>query len=368
MNILIKRADLYQPLQKMINVISNKPRLPILSYMLLEIDKDYLFITVTNLEVEITTQILLDKNYDSACIMIAGRKFFEICKNLSKNSIISIALKNNKIFINSERSNFLLSTISTADFPKPKKYKNKFNISIPQSILKKMIKLTHFAMGNQDTRYYLNGMFFETLTNSIRMVATDGYRLAMCEVIVENSVLKSESAIIPRKSILELLNLLHLDEDIVKIDIQDHDICMQFSNYVFSSQLIEAQFPNYRSVFPKEQKIIFEINRTILKQALKRASILAHIKHRIVHLDLTINQLKITTDNFDQDTSEEILEISYVNENIRISFNIDYLLDVINVIDTQNLKFYILNTVSGIQIEGIPKCFGATYIIMPIKI
>lgn len=367
MKFSVKKNNLYQILQKLINIINDNLRLPILNYILLKINKNHLFITATNLEIEITATILLEQEYPPASIMIPGRKLFEICRNLSKDANILIELKNKKIFINSENSNFYLSTISSDNFPKPKQHQDEFNITIPQLILKKMIKLTHFAMANQDSRFYLNGIFFETSKNSIRIVATDGYRLATCATFVD-SLLISESAIIPRKSILEILYLLNMDQNITKIKIHNNCICINICNYILTSQLIDSTFPDYHNIFPKNPKHIFEIERIILKQALKRASILAHVKHRIVNLDLTMNQLKITTHNFDQDTSEEILKISYLNENIQISFNVDYLLDIINVIDSQNLRFYILNAISGVQIEGIPKYLEATYILMPIKI
>lgn len=369
MSFAIERSNLYRTLQKVINIISNKPRLPILGYILLNIKNNDLFITSTNLETEITAQILLDKTYPSESIMmISGRKLFEICRTLPEQSKILITLKNNKIFINSGNSNFCLSTVSTADFPTLQKSQDKNDhIIVPQLIFKKMIGLTHFAMANQDSRYYLNGIFLETSKNSIRMVATDGYRLAMSEITIENELLASKSVIIPRKSILEILNLLNVKQNTLKINIHSNYICIQIGCYTFNSQLIDATFPNYLNVFPKNPKNMFEIDRITLKNALKRASILSHEKHRIVNLDLTTNQLKITACNFDQDTSEEILSIPYSNEDIQISFNIDFLLDIVNVIDSQSLKFSILNTISSVQIEGIPKCFGSIYIVMPIR-
>lgn len=368
MKFSIKKSNLNQLLQKLINIINGNTRLSILNYILLKINNNQLFITAANPEIEITAQGLLEQEYPPKTIMIQGRKLFEICHNLPENANILIELKNNKICINSKYSNFYLSTISSDNFPEPKQYQqHEFNITIPQLILKNMIKLTYFAMANQDTRFYLNGIFFETSKNSIRMVATDGYRLATCETYID-TLTTSTSVIIPRKSVLEILHLLNSDQNIAKIKIHDNFICINMCNCTLTSQLINSTFPDYHNVFPKKPKYTFEIDRIILKQALKRAAILAHSKHRIINLDLTTNQLKITTHNFDQDASEEILKISYLNENIQISFNVNYLLDIINVIDSQNLRFYILNKISGVQIEGIPPCLGATYVLMPIKI
>lgn len=367
MNFLIERDLLYQYLQKIVSIISNRPRLPILTHILLNINKKYLIITATNLELEIVARILLDKIYPSVSITIPGRKFFDICRNLPKYSRILITLKNNKIFINTDGSSFSLSTIVASDFPKTKVWKGESYITISQFIFKKMIDLTQFSMAYQDVRYYLNGTLFESKKNTIRMIASDGYRLAMTEVTV-NLLLPSVSVIIPRRGVIEFSKLLNNNQDIVNIQIYDNCFCIKIGDYTCNSKLIDAVFPNYLSVFPEKPYNVFEIERIMLKQALKRVSILSNVKLRIVNLYLTSNQLKITSSNFDQETAEEILKISYSNKNMQIAFNIDYLLDIINVIDTQIIKFSLTNTISSVQIEGIPKCYGATYILMPIRI
>lgn len=367
MHILLERDLLYQNVQKIINIIGNRPRLPVLTHILLHVNKNYLLMTATNLELEISTHILLTTEYPSTSITIPGRKFFDICRNLPKHSKISMTLKDNKIFINSDNSNFSLSTIPASNFPKTKIWQGEPHIIILKSILKSMIELTQFSMAHQDARYYLNGAFFETKNNTIRMVASDGYRLAMTEVTVD-FVLPSKSVIIPRKGITEFLNLLNTDHNTVNIQIYDNCFYIKIGNYTCNSKLIDSIFPNYLNAFPEKPKNIFKIDRILLKQALKRVSVLSNIKLRIVNWYLTENQLKITSSNFDQETAEEILHISYANADIQISFNVDYLLDVINVINTQTIKLFLTDNKSSLQIEGLPKCCGATYIVMPIKI
>lgn len=367
MNLVIERDLLYKYLQKIISIISNRPRLPILTHVLLDISKNYLFITSTNLELDILAEILLDTEYPSKSVTIPGRKFFDICRNLPKHSKILITFKNNKVFIDSGNSNFSLSTMPELNFPKTKTWQGAPHIAIPQSIFKKMIALTQFAMAHQDSRYALNGMLFETHENTIRMVASDGYRLAMTEVTV-NFLLPSISVIIPYKGVIEFSNLLDTDENTVNIQIYDNCFCINIGNYTCNSKLIDSVFPNYLSVFPKKPKNIFEIDRISLKQALKRVSILSNTKFRVINLYLTENQLKITTSNVDQETAEEILQILYANAKLDISFNVDYLLDIINVIDTQTIKLFLTDSISSLQIEGVPKCCGATYIVMPIRI
>lgn len=367
MNFLIDRDLLYQYLQKIIIIINNRPRLPILTHILLNINANHLFITSTNLELEIFAKISLETEYPCQSITVPGRKLFDICRNLPKHAKMLITLKNNKVFIDSGHSNFSLSTISASNFPKTNIWKGSSHITISRSILKKIIELTQFSMAYQDTRFYLNGMLFTTGNNIVRVVTSDGYRLAMAEASVDLE-LPSKSVIIPRKGIIEFLNLLNTDHTMTNIQIHDNSFCIKIGDYTCSSKLIDSVFPNYMNAFPKNPQNIIELDRIILKQTLKRVSILSNTKLRIIHFYLTNNQLKITTSNFDQETAEETLQISYSNQNIHIAFNVDYLLDIINVIDTQTIKIFFINEISSIQIEGIPKHYGATYIIMPIKI
>lgn len=367
MHILIDRDLLYKGLQKIINVINNRPRLPILTHILLEIEKNYVFITATNLEIEISMKILLNTTCLTSSITVPGKKFFEICRYLPKCSKISIKLKNTQMFINSGDSNFSLSTISAKNFPKIKKWEEKPDIIVSQSILKKMIDLTQFSMAYQDARYYLNGMLFQTKKNTIRMVSSDGYRLSMTEKVI-NSLLPEKSIIIPRKGILELSNLLNFTQNMANIRICNNYFCAEIDNYIYNSKLIDSLFPAYFNMFPKKPKHIFEIDRIILKQSLKRVSILSNSKLRSINFYLTHNQLKINTSNFDQETAEENLEISYANESIQVSLNVDYLLDIINVIDTKLVKIFITDQISSIKIEGVSENVESTYIIMPIRI
>ncbi|CAD83544.1 DNA polymerase III beta-subunit [Candidatus Blochmanniella floridana] len=367
MDFFVERNDIYASLRKVINIIDSRSRLPILKHILLDVCDDRLFITATDLEIEIVAEILLDKKYIVNSVTVPGYKFFEICQNLPENSKIHILLQENRFLISSGCSNFVLSILPVLDFPKVKKYENESYITIPQCVLKKMIKLTQFSMGYQDSRYYLNGICLKTEKNTISMVSTDGYRLSMCEV-TSKLLLPFQSVIIPRKGVLEIFSLLGNGKELVKMQVCNNNIYIKMNNYVIRSKLIDSEFPDYKKIFLNQPKIFFEIDRIVLKHALKRASILSNEKLRIVNFYLTSNQLKITTDNFKEETSEEILKILFSYENISISFNVDYLLDVINVVDSQMLKFSLINTVSSVQIEGVPKYYGSIYIIMPVKV
>ncbi|URJ28148.1 DNA polymerase III subunit beta [Candidatus Blochmannia vicinus (nom. nud.)] len=368
MNFTISKTSLYQPLQKVVSIISGRPRMPVLTHVLLEINDDCLYITATDLEIEITVKVMLEDKYPVRSVTVPGRKFFEICHSLPGLSKISIMLKDNKLIICSGCSTFSLSTFPVSDFPKLEEWDNRTKLIISQSTLKKMIELTQFSMGQQDARYYLNGIFFETKEHTLCIVATDGHRLASCKTIVD-SLLPYQAIIIPRKGIIEILRLLNIGKKLVNIQTNNNSIRMQMDNYTFTSKLIDAVFPNCHDIFLKQPKNMLEVSRDTMTHALKRAAILSNEKLRTVQFILTANQLKITTHNFEYEASEEILDVSYSGEDIKISFNVDYLLDVLNVMaGVQIVRFFFTNEISSVQIESMEKCYDATYIVMPIRV
>ncbi|WP_159714967.1 DNA polymerase III subunit beta [Blochmannia endosymbiont of Camponotus nipponensis] len=366
MNFIIDRKSLYQPLQKLVSIISGRPRMPILNHVLLEVSDNYLFITATDLEIEITVRVMLMNKYSVGSITVPGRKFFEICRSLPESSKISITSKDDKLTICTEYSTFHFSMFCSSDFPKLEEWDSKSKLVISQTILKKMIELTQFSMGHQDVRYYLNGIFFETKEHVLRIVATDGHRLASCETTVD-TLLPYQSIIIPRKGVIEILRLLSVREKLVDIQTNHNSIRIKIDNYIFTSKLIDAVFPNYRNVFLKGSENVLEVACDTLRNALKRAAIVSHAKLRVIQFKLVNNQLKITAHNFEHEASEEILDVLYSGRNMEISFNVDYLLDILHVMDTEILHFFFTNEISSVQIESTVKCYGATYIVMPIR-
>ncbi|URJ23210.1 DNA polymerase III subunit beta [Blochmannia endosymbiont of Camponotus sp. C-003] len=367
MDVSIDRKLLYRSLQKIMGILSGRPRIPILTHVLLEVNDNCLCITATDLEIEITVRIMLQDKCPMGSVTVPGRKFFEICRSLSESSKISIVLEDKKLIICSGCSKFYLSTFSSSDFPKLENWDSNLQLVISQDILKKMIELTQFSMGHQDVRYCLNGMFFETKENVLRIVATDGHRLASCEITMD-SLLPDQSVIIPRKGVIEILRLLNVREKLVNIRTNNNSIRMEADDYTFTSKLIDAVFPNCHDIFVKRPKNVLEIECDLLKQALKRAAILANEKLRIIQFALSTNQLKITAHNFEHEASEEILDVLYSGQNMKISFNVDYLIDVLQVMNAYYVRFYLTNAISSVQIEGTEQCYGATYIVMPIRI
>ena len=180
MKFIIDRETLIRPLQTVSGVVERRQTLPILSNVLVNVTADQLSMSATDLEVEMRAQADL-KGAKPGEVTLPARKFMDICRALPEKSKIEVVLDGNRAVIRSGKSRFVLSTLPASEFPNIETTKNILSFTIPQGKLKRVIERTHFAMAHQDVRYYLNGMYLETDDGLIRVVATDGHRLALCQ-------------------------------------------------------------------------------------------------------------------------------------------------------------------------------------------
>nr|BET44332.1 MAG: DNA polymerase III subunit beta [Candidatus Aschnera chinzeii] len=366
MKFTIIREELLKPLYQVNTTLSGKPKLPILANILLKINNQILLLITTDLEIEIIAKILITENSENGSITVSARKFYDICRGLPKNSIIKIRLNNNKLIIKSNKSTFILSTLPSSDFPNLDNWNGNFKCQIAEIYLKDLIESTQFSMASNDIRYYLNGMLIEITNNEIRSITTDGHRLAFSYVNIDQN-LHSHSIIIPRKSISELIRLLNDSNNMILIESNNNNIRFHINNLIFTSKLIDGQFPDYHRILSNKSNKILTACREELKKAFIRSAILSNNKFQGSKLTLNNNQLKITSNNFEDDTSEEVIEVNYPYEMLEINFNINYIIDVLNILKCKDIKCFFNNANSSIKIES---AYNATssYIIMPIRI
>ncbi|MCR3756499.1 MAG: beta sliding clamp [Candidatus Westeberhardia cardiocondylae] len=369
MKLIIEKEKLLNPLQQISNAFLNRSTLPILNHLLLEIKNNYLLIIGANLEIEVISKIILYKNYEPGSVTISSKKFFNICRSLPKKSLIFIKKKNEKIFIQSQKSRFSLSTLPVSEFPIVNSEKKLIQILFPtEEILIELIELTKISMANQDVRYYLNGMLLEIKNDEIRSVTTDGHRLSICISSFHTKTSIPFSIIIPRKGVIELFRILKQNKkQPIKLSIGNNNIKIITNNYIFTSKLIDGCFPNYRNILPKNNYITLKVNSVDLKEAISRVSILSNEKFRGIRMQITKNTLKITSNNSNQEEAEETLDISYKNKDIEICLNASYILDILNTLKCKNIKIFLLDEISSIKIENAEnkKSF---YIVMPMKL
>jgi len=367
MVININRDDLLKSLQQVSGVVERRQTLPILANVLFNIRNSTLFVTATDLEVELKTQTEVQSEEDID-ITIPARKLHDICKALPDGSAMTLTLEDQNITLKSGRGRYTLGTLPAQDFPSVQPSTLADRITVKEKTLKYLIDKTQFAMAQQDVRYYLNGMLFDLSKTIFRTVATDGHRLALSQMKMDLDEEISTQIILPRKAIIELSRILSDSDDDLVIEIGSNHIRMNFSNgVVFISKLIDGRFPDYQRVMPTGQTQIALADRQELKQALLRASILSNEKYRGIRFKISTNSLELLAHNPEQEEAEEVIEVNYEGPEMTIGFNVGYLTDVLNVIDTDTVEIALVDSNSSCLVTA-QDSDDSQYVVMPMRL
>ncbi|MDJ0881717.1 MAG: DNA polymerase III subunit beta [Gammaproteobacteria bacterium] len=366
MNIIINREALLGPLQHVIGAVERKQTLPILGNVLFQSSQGQLSLTATDLEIELIANFKIDSQEDLATTLPA-RKLFDICKALPEKSDINFNIDDNKVNMTSGRSRFTLSSLPAQDFPRLDEIDTQLDFNIPQGTFKLLIEKTAFAMAQQDVRYYLNGLLMELEPENLKLVATDGHRLALSEYKTSLPVSAVKQIIIPRKGVLELARLLTHEENMVNIKISPNHIRIETDALVFTSKLIDGKFPDYNRVIPVDGNKNLKVNRDLLKQSLHRIAILSNEKYRGIRLSLSPNNLNIQANNPDQEEAQEEITVQYDESNVEIGFNVTYLLDVLAVLNSEDVLIKLKDANSSCIITA-PDSEQFRYVVMPMRL
>lgn len=367
MKFTISRENFLQPLQLVSGAVERRHTLPILSNVLIKVSENSLWLTGTDLEVELISNVTLTGEFEEGEITVPAKKLFDIIRGLSDGSEVVFAVDGNKALIRSGRSRYTLSTLSATDYPNLEDWEGEVEFEVSRADLKHLIDSTSFSMAQQDVRYYLNGMSLETEENVIRTVATDGHRLALCRQEYTAASLPARQVIIPRKGVMEISRLIEADDKLLKVQIGANHIRIFSTDFIFTSKLVDGRFPDYRRVLPKDGDKIIEASKDLLKNAFSRAAILSNEKFRGVRLNLSDNELKITANNPEQEEAEEIVDIDYTGGDLEIGFNVAYLIDVFNALGSEQVKLSLSDSNSSALIEDASDD-SALYVIMPMRL
>jgi len=368
MKFTIQRDELLKPLQMASGVVEKRQTMPILSNVLIDADGDSITITGSDLEVELVGKNKLSEPVASGGrITVPGRKLLDICRSLPEQTSIEIQIDKNQMTMNALKSRFTLSTRPAEDYPNLETDTAITELNMPQNILLRLIQRTHFAMATQDVRHYLNGMQLEVSANEIRAVATDGHRLAKNSSPLANNQIDFQ-ALIPRKGVSELMRLLTDSEDEVALSLSGNHIRAKTDEFTFTSKLIDATFPSYERVIPKHGDKNIDLDRDSFKRCLSRASILANEKYRSIRMLLDNNALRIEANNPEQEEAHEEIAINYTHSKIELGFNVDYLIDVLNAINNDNVIMTFSDSDHGVLIEESLENLNSTYVVMPMRL
>jgi DNA polymerase-3 subunit beta len=367
MKFTISRENFLQPLQLVSGAVERRHTLPILSNVLIKVSENSLWLTGTDLEVELISNVTLTGEFEEGEITVPAKKLFDIIRGLSEGSEVKFHLDSNKAIVRSGRSKYTLSTLSAGDYPNLEDWEGEVEFELSRADLKHLIDSTHFSMAQQDVRYYLNGMSLETEEHFIRTVATDGHRLALCRMEYTAAALPSRQVIIPRKGVMEITRLIEADDKLLKVQIGSNHIRIFSNDFIFTSKLVDGRFPDYRRVLPKDGDKVIEASKDLLKNAFSRASILSNEKFRGVRINLSTGELKITANNPEQEEAEEIVDIDYQGEDLEIGFNVAYLIDVFNSLGSEQVKLSLSDSNSSALIQDAADD-SALYVIMPMRL
>lgn len=366
MKLIIQREQLLGLLQHVIGVVERRQTLPILSNVLFETANGRLTLTATDLEVELSAFGELDVE-DGVRTTLPGRKLLDILRALPEGSEITISIDGPRAQISCGRSRFALATLPADEMPNLEDFSAEAELRLPQRDLRLLIERTHFAMAQQDVRYYLNGLLLEMGEDRLRAVATDGHRLALYDIPADTgSSTAGRQVIVPRKGVQELMRLLADDETGVTMQLSDNHIRIDPGGIRFTSKLIDGRFPDYQRAIPREGEKVLVADRQLLRSALSRTAILAN-ENRGVRLQLENWLLRLQANNPEQEEAVEEVEVNYEGGALEIGFNVGYLLDALGAGDEQLVKLSFQDTNSSCLIQGAEDTRGK-YVISPMRL
>jgi len=362
----IARDALLKPLQAVSGIVERRHTLPILANVLLEQRDGSLYVTATDLEMQITAHSAMEGK-DGQSTTVGARKLQDLLRALPDDSTLNIDVGNSKMTVRAGRSRFNLQTLAAGDYPRIGVATEQLqSLSLPQKDLRALFKLVEFAMAQQDIRYYLNGMLLVLDKSTLQAVATDGHRLSWASIGVAGDFARQE-VILPRKTVLELGKLLTDSDDTVTIDILANQVRFRFSNVELVSKVVDGKFPDFNRVIPVGHGKHVELDRVTLLSALQRAAILSNEKFRGVRVVLGSDQLKIICTNSEQEEAEEELPIDYKGDPLDIGFNITYLLDALSNLAVERVKFAFGDANSSALVT-MPERDDYKYVVMPMRI
>ena len=366
MKFTTEKTQIVDSLQNAAAVAERSQTIPILANLRLKIVEGKLEVTATDLEIQIKTYSDLIEIQEEGETTVSARKMSELCRSLPEGENVNFSLSNGKLTVSASNFHADFATISSDDFPEIEINEEQTPVTLESGILKRILSKTSFSMASQDVRYYLNGMLLETDGSRINGVATDGHRLAFSSAKSSSEAPEARN-ILPRKAVLELAKLLSPGEEAIEVLIGPSYVDVRTENLSFSSKLIDGKYPDYDKVFPTGEPLPLEISKDTLQSALSRASVLSNEKYRGVRFQLSENKLKLTANNPEQESAEEELDVVYSGSELEVGFNIGYLLDVLNSIesDSINFEFYGEDSSCIIKEKGSE---DDVYVIMPMRL
>ncbi|MCB9072652.1 MAG: DNA polymerase III subunit beta [Bdellovibrionaceae bacterium] len=374
MKLEIEKKDLVSLLSKTQNVVEKRNSMPVLVNVLFEAKKNKLKVFATDLEVSLTDEAPANIK-EEGTLAISARNLFDIVKELNEGPILLTKKKNNWLEIKQHKSVFNLVGLSAEEYPVFPTFKTTDFIKINSKTFAEMIERTIYSVSNDETRYHLNGVFFEKKKDnskiSFRMVATDGHRLSLVERPlekgVEESLIPAAGVIIPRKGLNEIKKILDTSMEDVEMAFEGSQLIIKSGSTVLMVRLIEGKYPNYQQLIPQQMKKHASINRETFLGSIRRVSLLSNHKSKGITFNLTKGKLEISSNNPELGDAKEEIDVDYSGEDLKIGFNAKYIMDILNSFEDSSLELALDSQLSpGLIRPENDKSY--TCVVMPMRI
>jgi len=381
MKIEVEKKVLMDTLKLAQSVVEKRNTIPILSNVLIEArDDNSMIMTATDLDIEITETFevqSIEVKGDEKSFTVPARTLYDVVRKLPNGALISVEVNNPKdgdfygarLKINAGRSNFELPLLPPADFPKMTNTGEAHDFTLTVGDLKRLIDKTRFAISTEETRYYLNGIYFHQTEDQLTCVATDGHRLAKASMSLPDGADGMEGVIIPRKAAAEIRRLIDSspDTDQVKMSVTESKICVEHHSAALTSKIIDGFFPDYERVIPPRSNARLVVDCPILSDAIDRVSTVTKEKARSIKLSLTSDEIRLDVRSSETGEANEVVSASFGGENTDIGLNSKYMIEALGLIGSRDAEMFFSGPASPVLLldQEDQDCL---FVIMPLRV
>ena len=367
MKATIERATLLKGLSHVQSVVERRNTIPILSNVLIEAGEDG---TIKLMATDLDLQVLetIEAQVDQAgATTISAHTLFDIARKLPEGSQVSLTAAEGKMQVVAGRARFNLQTLPRDDFPMIAEGELPTKFALPAATLRQIIDKTRFAISTEETRYYLNGIFFHVADDVLKAAATDGHRLARVTVARPDGAEGMPDVIVPRKCVQELRKLLDEIDGTVEVSLSNTKIRFDLGSAVLTSKLIDGTFPDYSRVIPTGNDKLLKIDPKSFAQGVDRVATIASEKTRAVKMALDRDRITLSVTSPENGTAAEEVPGDYSASGFEIGFNARYLMDILAQIEGDSVEVHLADAAAPTLIRENDKA-AALYVLMPMRV
>ncbi len=372
MHLTIERAQLLSVLSHVHSVVEKRHTVPILSNVLIEAQGQTLTFTATDMDLTVEERAAANISQDGATTLSA-HMLYDIVRKLADGSQVEMRLdpENEQCHIAAGRSSFELPTLPRDGFPSIRNDDMPEPLGVAGPDLKQLIERTRFAISTEETRYYLNGIYLESFeqdgTTGLRAVATDGHRLAKCEIAMDLHGLTLPGVIVPRKTVGEIYKIVEGEDEALELSVSETKIRLKRGDMTLTSKLIDGNFPDYQRVIPANNEKLLSCDPKALAKAVDRVSVVSTDRSRGVKFGLDAGAMSLQSNSAGIGSAFEELEVSYNADPLTVGFNARYLSDILGQLGGEVAHFRLNDSASPVVVSD-PEDQTSLFVLMPMRV